>query len=117
MTRTIPHDGTERNVVASGGTLEQETTFYRDRATLTEDHTLTLPSSAGDYVFSKDSQDSIQAEMSDIESFLVGPIFHLPNDVDGSDEMKQLIEDHRVVLLVTLLEADGTDHYLHYLLD
>lgn len=117
MTSEIPHDGNERNVTASGGTLDQETTFYRDQATLTTDHTLELPSDNGTYVFDKDPQDSISTNMSDISSFLVGPIFHLPDDTDGSDEMKKLIEQNKIVLLVTLIDNQGNDHFLHYFLD
>lgn len=116
MAIEIPHDGNEANVTASGGTLDQETTFYRDRATLTTDLTLTLPTDDGDYQFSKDPQDSINADVSDIQSFLVGPIFHLPEDTDGSDEMKKLIEDHTIVLLVTLI-GESDDHFLHFFLD
>jgi hypothetical protein len=117
MTSIIPHLGGEQDVTADGGTLQQETTFYRNKATLTTDHTLTLPTNRGTYVFTKDPKDSITTSLHQIESFLVGPIFHLPDDTDGSDEMKMLIEKHNVVLLVTLIDTTGEAHYLHYLLE
>lgn len=113
----IPHKHSEGPVIASGGTLENEVQFDRDKATLSSNHTLHLPSDTGAYVFTKDSKDSISTSMNYIQSFLVGPIFHLPEDTSGSDEMKHLIEKYDVVLLVTLIDENGDDHYLHYVLE
>lgn len=116
MVDTIPHDGNEENVTASGGTLDTETTFYRDQATLTTDFTLTLPTDQGDMEFHKDPQDSISVDASDIESFLVGPIFHLPDETDGDNLIEELIEEHKIILLVTLI-GEENDHFLHFFLD
>lgn len=116
MVREIPHHGNEQNVTAAGGSLDQETTFYRNEATLTTDFELTLPSDRGDYIFSKDPKDSITTDLSNIDSFLVGPIFHLPEELDREDEMKQLLEENDIVLLVTLIDGD-TEHYLHFILN
>lgn len=117
MSDTIPKELDEQDVTAQGGTLKKEITFYRDEATLTTDHTLKLPSNNGTFVFSKDPKDSIRVNMDEIESFLVGPIFHKPNDPPDGDPMGDLINEHGVVLLVTLIDEHGNNHYLHYLLD
>lgn len=118
MDTQIQHESNEPDVHAEGGTIDGEVTFYRNQAVLTTDNRLELPSDNGTYVFKKDPKDSIQEEMDNIRSFLVGPIFHLPEDADGSDkQMYRLITENDIVLIVTLIGEDGTDHYMHYLLD
>lgn len=117
MESKILHETTEGPVEAKDGTLDGEVVFYRDKATLTRDNTLSVPTNQQKYVFRKDQNDSISAEMDDIESFLVGPIFHLPDDTQKDDPMQRMIEEHEVVLLVTLIDESDEDHYLHYVLD
>lgn len=118
MDTQIQHEGNEPDVHAEGGTIDGEVIFYRNQAVLNTNNRLELPSDNGTYVFKKDPKDSIDEDIENIRSFFVGPIFHLPDDAGGSDkQMGRLIEENDIVLIVTLISEDGTDHYMHYLLD
>lgn len=117
MSELIPHRGGEGSVSAVGGTIDEETTFYRGDSELYTDHTLHLPTTDGEYVFKNAENEELNIDMSNIESFKVGPIFHLPEDLNEDDDMKNLIENNDIVLLITLFGNSGDEHFAHYVLD
>lgn len=118
MDRTIEHSQHNDNLItAEGGTLDEQTNFYREQSVLTYGHTLFLPANNGLYIFEKDEQDSIPVELAQVENFYIGGVFHLPNELNPEDDMKELIEENGLVLLIDLHAEDGEQYHLHYVLE
>lgn len=115
----------EDPIHASGGTLtdvcdSRVLVFNRQDAYYTiPEEELTVPTSEGDFVFQRDPQDMHGFEVEDIQSFRVGPLFHLPDDEEMSsdDEMAQMIRDYTAVIIAGFTLTNGDVEFVHYVLD